>query len=44
LIIKSLRHTEDIKMPPKGKLKDNIIGDFERWIKVGAPAPAIAPT
>lgn len=41
LLIKSLKHTEDIKMPPKGKLSDPIVASFEHWIRIGAPAPAI---
>ena len=26
-------------MPPKGKLPDSVIADFERWIQMGAPDP-----
>ncbi len=26
-------------MPPKGKLPDNVIADFEAWVKMGAPDP-----
>jgi hypothetical protein len=26
-------------MPPSGKLPDNVIADFERWIAAGAPDP-----
>ena len=38
LLMKALRHDE-IEMPPKGKLSDEVIGDFERWISIGAPDP-----
>src|SRR5437867_1890097 len=29
----------DLRMPPRGKLPDALIGDFERWIRMGAPWP-----
>ena len=35
LLLKALRY-EDREMPPDGKLAENIIADFERWIKQGA--------
>jgi hypothetical protein len=38
LLLDALRH-EGIEMPPKGKLPDSVIGDFERWVKMGAPDP-----
>lgn len=28
---------DDYKMPPRGKLDDELLADFERWIKAGAP-------
>jgi hypothetical protein len=37
-ILEALRH-EGLAMPPKGKLPDHVIADFERWIKLGAPDP-----
>ncbi len=40
-LIKALRF-EDLEMPPKGKLSDSIIADFEKWIAMGAPDPRIA--
>jgi hypothetical protein len=40
-LIKALRY-EDVEMPPKGKLSDSIIADFERWIAMGAPDPRVA--
>ncbi|MCS6850199.1 MAG: DUF1553 domain-containing protein, partial [Gemmataceae bacterium] len=38
LVIKALRHDE-LAMPPSTKLPDDVIGDFERWIRLGAPDP-----
>lgn len=38
-LIDALRHN-DLKMPPKGKLPDAIIADFEAWVTMGAPVPA----
>ncbi len=44
LLLKSLRYTDDLKMPPAGKLPDAVIADIERWITAGAPDPRIAET
>lgn len=41
LLIKSLHHEDDLKMPPKGKLSKAVIADFERWVKMGAPDPRV---
>ena len=38
LILKALRHDE-VAMPPKEKLPDAVVNDFDRWIKMGAPDP-----
>ena len=38
LLIGALRH-ESFEMPPKGKLPDEVIADFEKWIEMGAPDP-----
>jgi hypothetical protein len=38
LILKALRQ-EELEMPPKGKLDDEIIADFEKWIAGGAVDP-----
>lgn len=43
LILKAIRY-EDYEMPPAGKLPSNIIEDFERWIKLGAPDPRSGKT
>ncbi|MBA4066135.1 MAG: hypothetical protein C0501_20940 [Isosphaera sp.] len=39
LLLKSLRYDGDAKMPPKGKLPDAVIKDFEAWVAAGAPDP-----
>ncbi|MDX2036806.1 MAG: DUF1553 domain-containing protein [Isosphaeraceae bacterium] len=40
LIITALRHEDEgMAMPPKGKLSDEVIADFETWIRMGAPDP-----
>jgi hypothetical protein len=38
LLIESLRY-ESYEMPPAGKLPDQVIADFVRWIDMGAPDP-----
>jgi Protein of unknown function (DUF1549)/Planctomycete cytochrome C len=32
-------HHDDLEMPPKGKLPDDIIANFEKWIQEGAMDP-----
>ncbi|WP_406701150.1 DUF1549 domain-containing protein [Singulisphaera sp. Ch08] len=40
LLLQAIRYTDDdLKMPPKKKLPDEVIHDFERWIEMGAPDP-----
>lgn len=40
LLIKAIRHTDaKLQMPMGGKLPDQVIKDFEDWVKMGAPAP-----
>src|SRR5208337_2419072 len=40
LLLQAIKHAdEDLKMPPKKKLADDIIADFEKWIAMGAPDP-----
>ena len=39
LMIKSLRYDGELRMPPKGKLPDALIADFEKWVNMGAPDP-----
>jgi len=38
LLISALRH-DGLKMPPKGKLPDEIVAHFVKWIEMGAPDP-----
>src|SRR5436190_16274998 len=38
LLIKALRY-EATKMPPKGKLPDDVVADVARWVQMGAPDP-----
>lgn len=38
LIIDALRH-DTFEMPPEQKLADEIVDDFVRWIRMGAPDP-----
>jgi hypothetical protein len=38
LLIAAIRH-ESIEMPPKGKLPDETIADFVKWVQIGAPDP-----
>src|SRR5439155_26064701 len=41
LLIQAVRYTDDdLKMPPRGKLKDEQIADLVAWVKLGAPLPA----
>ncbi len=40
LLLETLRYGEEsYQMPPKGKLSDEIIANFEKWIAMGAPDP-----
>src|SRR5690606_13046009 len=38
LLLQAIRY-ESLEMPPKGKLPDAVIQDFERWIRRGAAYP-----
>ncbi|HAW31415.1 MAG TPA: hypothetical protein DCY03_25470 [Planctomycetaceae bacterium] len=38
LLMAAIRH-ESFEMPPKNKLSDQVISDFEKWIQMGAPDP-----
>jgi hypothetical protein len=39
-LIQAIRHEDGLAMPPKKpKLADDVIGDFEQWVKMGAPFP-----
>src|SRR5688572_15304673 len=40
LLIKAVRYTDpDLQMPPKEKLPDPQIKDFESWVAMGSPDP-----
>lgn len=40
LLLKAISYQDgDMEMPPNGKLPDNVLADFERWVKMGAPDP-----
>jgi cytochrome c553 len=39
LLLQSLHYEGDVRMPPKGKLPEPVIRDFETWIAMGAPDP-----
>jgi hypothetical protein len=43
VLLDVLRYDDAVQMPPKGKLPDAVIADFESWIKMGAPDPREAP-
>ncbi|HET6408686.1 MAG TPA: DUF1553 domain-containing protein [Chthoniobacteraceae bacterium] len=40
LIIQAIRHSDsDLQMPPKHKLPQQVVENFERWVRMGAPDP-----
>ena len=38
LLLAALRY-DSFEMPPKGQLPKDVIADFEKWIRIGAPDP-----
>lgn len=47
LLVHALRQTDELRMPPKGKLPEAVVADFARWVEMGVPDPrrsAAAPT
>ena len=40
LLIEAIRY-EALEMPPKGKLPDEAIDEFVRWVQMGAPDPRV---
>jgi hypothetical protein len=45
LLIKAIRYADaKLQMPMGGKLPDQVIKDFEQWVKMGAPAPRASAT
>lgn len=39
LLVRAVRHTGDLAMPPSGKLKDHEIEALAHWIEIGVPWP-----
>ncbi|MFO0891671.1 MAG: PSD1 and planctomycete cytochrome C domain-containing protein [Isosphaeraceae bacterium] len=40
LLLQAIAYTDDLsRMPPSGKLPENVIADFRRWVQIGAPDP-----
>lgn len=44
ILWKSITYANDMEMPPKTKMPDNVIADFKKWIEIGAPDPRIQNT
>ncbi|QVL33740.1 DUF1553 domain-containing protein [Telmatocola sphagniphila] len=42
LLVEVIRYQGDLKMPPRGKLKDSEIAAIRQWIQAGAPWPEAA--
>ncbi|MBL9083829.1 MAG: PSD1 domain-containing protein, partial [Planctomycetales bacterium] len=41
LLVQAIRYDDvNFQMPPKGKMPDDVVAAFEKWVSVGAPAPA----
>jgi hypothetical protein len=40
-LLKALKYDHDVQMPPKGKLPEAVIKDFEKWIATGAADPRV---
>lgn len=39
-LLRAIKYLEDdYQMPPSGKLSDEIIADFVKWVEMGAPDP-----
>jgi cytochrome c553 len=39
LLVKAVRYSGELRMPPKGKLPETVIADLEQWVALGAPDP-----
>ena len=44
LLIKAVRHSDDLQMPPEKKLAKDEIADLEKWVSLGAPDPRTKAT
>ncbi|MCZ6792823.1 MAG: PSD1 and planctomycete cytochrome C domain-containing protein [Planctomycetota bacterium] len=42
-LVAAIRHEGRKKMPPGGKLPDEVVADFVRWVEMGAPDPRGGP-
>lgn len=43
-LIRALRHSDpDLQMPPRRRLPETVVADFEHWIREGAPDPRLPP-
>ena len=42
LLYNAMTH-DDLVMPPKRKLSDEVLADFRKWIEMGAPDPRVRP-
>ena len=43
LLIKAVRQTGDLRMPPDGRLRNSQVADLEKWIAEGAHWPSAVP-
>jgi hypothetical protein len=44
LLIRAIRYRdEELRMPPRAKLPDAVVAEFEAWVKMGAPDPRTDP-
>jgi len=39
-LIKAVRYDQMLRMPPRGKLPEDVVRDLEHWVSLGAPWPA----
>ncbi len=39
VVVAALRYDGELKMPPGGRLSEEIVSNFEKWIRMGAPDP-----
>lgn len=45
LFVKAIRYSDpNLQMPPKEKLPESVITDFENWVRMGAPDPRTGKT
>src|SRR5262245_43277203 len=44
LLLKAVRHSDEIQMPPEKKLATSEIADLAAWVKMGAPDPRTGST